>query len=150
VLYATDLSAGSVNALHSAYDVSRNHDAKLVVLQVTREPNEEILFDDAVITTFEKLQDWLHNHVVAYGDGAMGRAQCLIKFGEAAQQVVETAHELHPEMIVIGARGMSAGSQVDERFVGDTAFEIACSAGCPVLIVPDLSDIGPGTYDVTP
>jgi nucleotide-binding universal stress UspA family protein len=141
ILYATDLSIASVSALHSAYDVARNHDAKLVVLEVTSEPNEEMLFDDAVTTAFEKLQDWLHNHVFACSDAPMGRAQCLVKFGEAAQQIVETANELHPEMIVIGARGRGAGSEDDERFVGDTAYAVACSAECPVLIVPDLTDL---------
>jgi nucleotide-binding universal stress UspA family protein len=150
VLYATDLSAASVQALHSAYDVARNQGAKLVVLQVTAEPNEEMLFDDAVTTFFERLQDWFHNHVEGYGDGAMGRAQCLVKFGKAGLHILQAASELHPEMIVIGARGMSASSRVDERFVGDTAYEVACSSESPVLVVPDLSDVGPGTYDVTP
>src|SRR5215471_9482767 len=45
VLYATDLSAGSVQALHSAYDVARHHAAKVVVLEVLPEPSEEMLFD---------------------------------------------------------------------------------------------------------
>lgn len=140
VLYATDLSGASVNALHCAYEVARNHDAKLVVLEVAAEPNEEMLFDDAVTTAFEKLQDWLHSHVLEYGEGAMGRAQCLVKFGEAAHSIAETAAELHPDMIVIGARGVGAKQQADDRFVGRTTYEVACSSEAPVLIVPHLRD----------
>ena len=140
VLYTTDLSGASVNALHCAYEVARNHNAKLVVLEVAPEPSDEMLFDDAVTSAFEKLQDWLYSHVLEYGEGAMGRAQCLVKFGEAVSSIVQAAHELQPDMIVIGARGFGAKRQADERFVGRTTYEVACSSDCPVLIVPHLRD----------
>ncbi|PYX90453.1 MAG: hypothetical protein DMG67_12775 [Acidobacteria bacterium] len=138
VLYATDQSSASVHALHCAYDMAREHNAKLIVLQVEAKP-EGVLYDDAVIVAFEALQNWLDGHLLAHGGEAFGRAQCLVKFGKPEQGIPEAANELHSDVVVMGARGLSALSAGRNNFIGSIAYEVACSSERPVLIVPQTA-----------
>ena len=138
VLYATDQSSASVHALHCAYDMAREHNAKLIVLQVEAKP-EGVLYDDAVVVAFEALQNWLDGHLLAHGGEAFGRAQCLVKFGKPEQSIPEAANELHSDVVVMGARGLSALSAGRNNFIGSIAYEVACSSERPVLIVPQTA-----------
>ena len=59
---------------------------------------------------------------------------------DAAQQgIPEAANELHSDVVVMGARGLSALSAGRNNFIGSIAYEVACSSERPVLIVPQTA-----------
>ena len=92
-----------------------------------------------MIVAFEALQNWLDGHLLAHGGEAFGRAQCLVKFGKPEQGIPEAANELHSDVVVMGARGLSALSAGRNNFIGSIAYEVACSSERPVLIVPQTA-----------
>ena len=134
ILYATDLSAESVHALRYASTFTQERSTKLFVLQVeTAEEGDP--FQQQV--ALRGLCDWMQGQTLEQGEPALGAAGCVVRFGDPAQKILETAAELQSEMIVLGARGCGATPGEEGHFVGETAYEVACSSYSPVLIVPE-------------
>ena len=132
ILYATDLSAESVHALRYASSFTQERSTKLFVLQVeTAEEGDP--FEQQV--ALHGLCDWMQGQALEQEEPALGAAGCIVRFGNPAQKILETAAELQSDMIVLGARGR--GAAPEGHFVGDTAYEVACSSYSPVLIVPE-------------
>ena len=130
VLCATDLSAGSANALLYASAVARKQQAKLVVLQVEDSGEGEVSEQEALL---KGLRAWLQGQ--AQGEEALAEAPCTVRFGKPEQKILETAAELRSSMIVMGARGLGATAN-SAHFAGSTVCEVVGSAYCPVLMVP--------------
>ncbi|HTC92276.1 MAG TPA: universal stress protein [Terriglobales bacterium] len=138
ILYATDLSAESVHALRYASAFTQECSTKLFVLQVeTSEEGDQ--FQQQV--ALRGLCDWVQGQALDQGETTLGAAGCVVRFGNPAQKILETAAELQSEMIIIGARGR--GAAPEGHFVGETAYEVACSSYSPVLIVPEPGEISP-------
>ena len=134
VLYATDLSAESVHALRYASSFAKERLTKLFVLQVeTTEEGDP--FQQQV--ALRGLCDWMQGQALEQGEPALGAAGCVVRFGNPAQKILETAAELQSDMIVLGARGRGATPEEEDHFAGETAYEVACSSYAPVLIVPE-------------
>lgn len=56
----------------------------------------------------------------------------LLKKGDAAQRIIETARDENCDLIVLGHRGMGA---FKELLLGSVSHKVAIHAGCPVLVV---------------
>jgi nucleotide-binding universal stress UspA family protein len=134
VLYATDLSAESVPALRYASSIAKDRSTKLFVLQVeTAEEGDS--FEQQV--ALRCLCDWVQGQELEQKEASLRGARCVARFGNAAQKILETAAELKSDMIVMGAHGRGLTPGNESTFVGETAYEVACSSYCPVLIVPE-------------
>lgn len=133
VLYATDMSEISSTALQYAAGIADDNQGELVALHV--DPVESEGFSFNRIMDLQKLEDWLRSHRHDH-TGALGHADCLVRFGEPGRQICEAAAELGADLIVLGARGFGAVSGLASHFVGGTAYEVSCTAPRPVLIVP--------------
>lgn len=133
ILYATDLSAASLDALHYAHAMAKDHEAKLIVLQVEASGEGDFSEHEVVL---KGLRDWLQSQELAETEGTPAKAACIVRFGKPEQKILETAAELGSGMIVMGAHGLGAASETRIHFAGRTAYEVVCSAYCPVLIVP--------------
>jgi nucleotide-binding universal stress UspA family protein len=133
VLFATDLSGVSGDALYYAAGIAQDHGAELLDVYVDPDEAHDFTFDRTFAQ--QKLGDWLHHHLVAHGE-IVDRAEHLVRFGDAAKEILETAAAWKSDLIVMGARGMGALAGVASHFVGGTAYEVACQAPCAVLIVP--------------
>ena len=132
VLCATDLSAGAAGALLYAYAVARKQQARLVVLQVEDSGDGELSEQEALL---KGLRTWLESQALAQGEEALPDVRCTVRFGKPEQKILETAAELHSNMIVMGTRGLGAAENTT-HFAGHTVCEVVSSAYCPVLMVP--------------
>lgn len=134
MLYATDLSDVSARAFHYAAGMSEDHGAHMVALYVD---SDGTAYSFERLIALQRLEDWLHRQSVVHG--SMPWPECIVRFGKPAEEIQQAASECNTELIVLGARGLGAMSGIASHFVGGTAYEIACSSACPVLIVPNAS-----------
>ncbi len=133
LMYATDVSGGSVTALQYAAGIAHDHDAQLIVLHVESDPRHSFTFDRVI--SLQRLEDWMHDCIDGLSDALSG-AECLVEFGKPAPTIVEAARTRHADLLVLGARGLGAMSAPASHFVGGTAYDVICTSACPVLIVP--------------
>lgn len=133
VVYATDLSRVSISALQYATGIACDHDAQLIALHVEHDPRRDFLFDRAM--SLQHLQDWLKDRIDGLADALTG-VKCCVEFGKPYAAIVRAAEEHHADLLVLGARGLGAVSISASHFLGGTAYDVVCSATCPVLIVP--------------
>ena len=133
ILYATDLSAVSVSALQYAAGIAHDHEAQLIALFVDENPEEAFSFDRAM--ALQRLNDWLADRADGLAEALIG-VHSVVESGKAEKEIVKAAVQWGADLVVLGARGLRAVPGVASHFIGGTAYEVVCSSGCPVLIVP--------------
>jgi len=133
ILFATDLSAVSLTALQYAAGISHDHEAQLMALYVETDPTQSFSFDQAMAQ--QRLRDWLQDRIDGLAQTLAG-VRCIVDFGKPENKIVEVAVQQQADIVVLGARGVGALSGAAGHFLGGTAYEVACSSKCPVLIVP--------------
>ena len=133
VLYATDLSAISVNALHYAAGISHDHEAQLVALYVEPDSTQGYSFDHVIAQQW--LEDWLQDNIDGMCEALTG-VHCAVDFGKPESKITEVAAQQQADLVIVGARGMGAISAAASHFIGGTAYDVICGSKCPVLIVP--------------
>jgi len=136
VLYATDLSGVSADALAYAAGIARDHDAELVNVFVEPDKTRDFTFDR--VLALQRMEDWLQQHTLSH-EALHTSAEHLVRCGEPAEEILAAAKAWNADLIVLGARGLGAMSGLASHFVGGTAYQVACSAHCPTLIVPQQS-----------
>lgn len=112
-------------ALERALEEARAHGGELVVLNAARgeaplESNR--LYDDAAAELDARLNE----------TGVRYTLRRELRPGDPAQNVLDAAHELGADMIVIGLRRRSPTGKL---LFGSNAQRILLEAGCPVLAV---------------
>lgn len=68
--------------------------------------------------------------------------EVVVTFGDPAKQIVQTAENIHADLIVMGDRRVNALSRM---FLGSTAQNVIHKASVPVLIVPISNTVTPET-----
>lgn len=132
ILFTTDLSDGAANALHYAMQISERSGGHAVALHVHPDAN---CFYFERLMAMQQLEAWLHRQGLSHQQ--MGTIECIVRFGKSSEEIKAAATLYQSELIILGARGFGALSGVASHFVGGTAYDVACSAECPVLIVPE-------------
>jgi nucleotide-binding universal stress UspA family protein len=132
VLFMTDLSDGSARALAYAVGITEHHAGHMVALHVDHDGTP---FYFERLTALKRLEEWLHRQTLTHQE--MAKIECIVRFGTTAAEIKEAVSLYKVDLIVLGARGFGALSGLASHFVGGTAYEIACSSECPVLIVPN-------------
>jgi nucleotide-binding universal stress UspA family protein len=133
VLYATDLSAVSVTALHYAAGISHDHEAQLVALYVEPDSKQGFSFDRVIAQ--QRLEDWLQDTIDGMSEALAG-VHCIVDFGKPETKIAELATQHQADLVIVGARGLGAISGAASHFIGGTAYEVSCGSKCPVLVVP--------------
>ena len=132
ILHPTDFSAHSRPALELACALARDHGGRLVLLHV--HPPEIVYGEMAPIieepaavraALKEELDLWRPTDRSVPTD-------CVLKEGNPATTIVETAKELHADLIVMGTHGRSG---VGRLLLGSVAEVVLRKAPCPVLTV---------------
>ena len=144
-LYATDYSTNSVAALHFAYALSQELQAKLVVLHVFELP---LTLASTVSHTYsrkevrafadhrERLITFCSEHLKNKPEAL--NITCKIDEGKPTDEIIiKNAKELKTDLIIVGAKG---GNPIREAFLGSTTTALINTAPCPVLAVPDDVD----------
>jgi nucleotide-binding universal stress UspA family protein len=133
ILYATDLSAVSVSAMQYAAGIAHDHEAQLLALYVDENPEEAFSFDRAM--ALQRLNDWLADRADGMAEALTG-VRSVVESGKAEAEIVKAAAQWGADLVVLGARGLRGVTGAASHFMGGTAYEVVCSSGCPVLIVP--------------
>ena len=130
VLFATDFTAESLTGLPYAISMARESRAHLVLLHVIRQfKKEEILGELSASDAIYHL-----GQLVPTDAGLCHRPELEVKYGEPAQNIIDTASRCGADLIVLGIRHgdvFGVATHV-ERTV---AHEVVVSAPCPVLTV---------------
>ncbi|MCS6817194.1 MAG: universal stress protein [Blastocatellia bacterium] len=111
-------------ALQHAVAIARCFNAELTVVHVLEDEAQKASDREALA----RLCEWVPEDV---------RAHCqmkeLIRRGNAAEQIIETARALGSDMIVLGAHHKRF---FDATVIGTTTVRVTRHAPCPVLVVP--------------
>ena len=129
VLFPTDFTPETLRAFPYALMLGNHPECKLMLLHAVEEPPRNQLRDPerAVNYLRTRLRD-----LVPADAGLPCEPELVIVFGAAAQQILKTAKEWHADVIVLGEHHPGPYSA---HLLGDTGYDVACHAPCPVLVV---------------
>jgi len=136
ILWSTDFSDEAQEALLYADAFAKTFDAKIVALHVVPDISPA-LYDAALIVKGE-----LENRVAFVREEAQKKFdsfkkaknlefEALVKEGNAAKKIIETAEEEKADLIVLGRKGLSA---IEKLFIGSVANQVLRSSPIPLLL----------------
>jgi nucleotide-binding universal stress UspA family protein len=135
VLYATDFSKESLAAAPYAISMAEENQARLILLHVMKPsptPRSERETQDLLSNaTFE-----LHEIVPASAE-LWCTAEAIVREGNAAEKILETAKEKGVDLIVLGVRDRKGHLGAATHLERATAHKVVAHAACPVLTVRD-------------
>lgn len=125
VLFATDFSTSSLSAAPFAISLAEENDAELVLLNVM--PQSDMKHHAVALA---------HLYDLVPSDSRM---QCqpfaVVRYGEAADCILETAAERSADVIVLGVRGAAKHLGAATHLERATAHKVVSHTRCPVLTV---------------
>ena len=127
LLYATNFKPHAERAASAAYFLEHEHGAHLSVLHVVEDTNEGFPVGNTI------LRDFLVNRMRKTMPAAcLNRREpdFLIRFGEPAEEILQTATECGANLIILGLR---SAEKLAGYLPSAVAYRIACQAPCPVL-----------------
>ena len=130
VLFATDFTTQSLAGLPYAVSMAREYGAHLVLLHVIRQfKKEEVLGEASAADAIRQMSQVLPK------DARLGNCpEFMVKYGEPAENIIETASQCGADLIVLGIhRGDRLG--IATHVEGTIAHEVVVRAACPVLTV---------------
>lgn len=138
VLAATDFSAAADNALAWAEGIARAHGATLELVHALNLP---LVAAETVAPTAEFLSEVEDaakrrlTETVAQLKGRGCNVHARLSAGQPSQVILDLAHGLSPDLIVLGTRGLTG---FQHFLLGSTTERVVQHAACPVLSVhPD-------------
>ena len=135
VLFAHDASPAAEKTMPYLEHLARAERAELLILHVYHTP-EQYSGTKGYEQLLKSLEDVGHAVVEDFVEylGADGfNARGLVRSGEPARVILETAREEAATLIVLGTRGPAS---MKEMLLGDVSTEVLRYAHCPVLLVP--------------
>ena len=136
IVYVTDLSQPSEQALHYALLLAEEGQANLTLLHVVEEPPMEageLRSHRDVIREKQRLQERLLG-ILPHGAGARCTIEVLIKSGSAAEMILRDAENRPADLIVMGVHGQGAAGAMSCEW-WQTLQHVICKAPCPVLTI---------------
>jgi nucleotide-binding universal stress UspA family protein len=131
VLFATDFSEDSLAATGYALSMAQENEAKLTLLHVMKEPE---LFDKTAEDRISSANFRLHE-IVPEAAESWCRPDTVVRFGTAADRILEVAKEGDVDLIVLGVRGNRGVPGAATHLERATAHKVVVYAPCPVLTV---------------
>jgi nucleotide-binding universal stress UspA family protein len=132
ILYATDFSAESLEALPYAVSLAQEHEARLTLLNVIGEPKTGDLVNPQhyVASTMRQLQKLVPAEAERWCE-----PRFAVEQGPVADKIMETAIALGADLIVLGVRGHRGDMGAATHLLRPTAHRVVTQAQCPVLTV---------------
>ena len=136
ILWATDFSDESREALLYADTLAQAHKAEIIGLHVVPD------FSPALYDTVAVVKGELTRRIAFIKDEAVKKLEdlrkkkgiafrSLVKEGTAAKQIIATAEEEKADLIVLGRKGQSA---IERLFLGSVANQVLRSSPVPILL----------------
>lgn len=146
ILFPTDFSDNALHASLYAAMLANRLDAEIVMLNVYSIPvftEFQVPYSDENFYLYGKkeAEDNLKEFVTKFIHKthiSKERVNELIRYGNAADNIVETANNIHADMIVIGTKG---ASNILDKWLGTNAQKVMENAKCPVWIIPNDTEI---------
>jgi nucleotide-binding universal stress UspA family protein len=126
ILYATDFTPDSLAAFHYAICLAEENQAQLSLLHVIESPKEEPSADLFAHRLYG---------LVPYRIGLLCRPTVLIRYGPAAEGILEAEHERGADLIVLGLKHADRFSAASTHIPWPKAHRIVGHAHCPVLTI---------------
>ena len=131
VLFATDFSEDSLAAAGYALSMAQENEARLTLLHVMKEPEA---MDKTAEDRISSANFRLHE-IVPEAAESWCRPDAVVRFGTAADRILEAAKERDVDLIVLGVRGSRGVSGAATHLERATAHKVVAHALCPVLTV---------------
>ncbi len=138
ILYATDFSADSVQAMAYAISLAEEFGASLVPAYVAPQIGE----DPSTRTRFKEFFEERLQQLLAEQMWRAGPIDYRVKFGVPADGILQAAVEENVDLIVMGVRGAGCLVRAAHR-LGTTAERVVSEACCPVLTIRGLGSSEP-------
>jgi len=142
IVWATDGSAGSEGALPYLNGLLNRRDNHIVVAAVApapvisgARPDPSILLWHLVPGYRERVSDEVTDLVVRQVDllsKSRAEVASAVRLGSAPSEIIRLARDEHADLIITGARGHSAASEI---LLGSVSQQVATNADCSVLVV---------------
>lgn len=133
VLFPTDLSADSANALPFVMATAAEFGAKLTMMHVVEHLDPEAAHDRSRVIAV--LEQKMHEMVEASGP-LPPQTEFQVKFGDIADSVIEAATRLEVDLV---AFGLKAPDSYVDRLPWMHAYKVVCEVACPVLSLRSAS-----------
>jgi nucleotide-binding universal stress UspA family protein len=132
ILYATDFSPESLNAIPYAISLAQKNNAHLTALNVIgqSEPGESIHPRNYIESTLRLLRE-----LAAIETSPLSELNFRMEQGPAAEKILEVAGVLGADLIVLGVRGAAGHMLSTTHLFQPIAHRIVTQAECPVLTV---------------
>jgi nucleotide-binding universal stress UspA family protein len=131
ILHPTDFSEHSAYALEMACALARDYGARIIVLHV--EPLPVLAFGEGVIPPDpENIREAAREQLDRLVLGPMIHAENRFEDGDPATVIVEVAHEVNADLIVMGTHGRRGLARL---LLSSVAEQVGRQAPCPVLTV---------------
>lgn len=145
ILFPTDFTAASYHALEWAKLFARKHNATIVVLHVYQLPMPDTTLptmNDLGVGAFasadlERIGRENLEKVVSQIKGEGFTVETGWRMGGIEDEIVNAANDLDADLIVTGRSELTG---FFDRLVGTSATDVARTATCPVLVVPNAAD----------
>lgn len=134
VLAPVDLSESSLNALDTAVDIAKKHQAVLHILHVD-ENNFQSIDDITSSYTSNNINniDVINALVGAIQHKHGIKPVVVMEEGNVADTIIKASLLNHTDLIVMGSHGASG---YRDAFIGNNTYNVIKHAPCPVLAVP--------------
>ena len=130
LLVATDFSEHATEALRSAIELARAHDAEILLVHAVDSELPTLAAPDDPLGRFIR-QNLGALESLVRGSGVPVCAE--IHLGKPWDVITKVARESTVDLIILGAQGKS---RVSERFLGTTADRVIKTSSVPVLVAP--------------
>jgi nucleotide-binding universal stress UspA family protein len=144
ILFPTDFSDLSQNALKTAIAISKRHKAVLHILHVVENrflivpPTNNPASIYVVPSMAEKGEKSLHTMVEGIQEKEGINTKPHLEFGNAADLIRDKALQLECNLIIMGSHGSSG---FRELFIGNTVYAVIKNSTIPVLSIPGKNKI---------
>ena len=127
ILFCTDFSENSRQALDYAISLTAEYNAELTLLHVL----EDILVSANIEVTRAKATGLL-DQLIPLEERKTGRIKTMVRIGKPYEQIIKSALEAQTDLVVMAVRGRGA---LDLAVFGSTTQRVLQLGPCPALVV---------------
>ncbi|MGA3211388.1 MAG: universal stress protein [Terriglobales bacterium] len=127
ILYCTDFSENSGEALKYAISAAREYGAELTLMHVLDEAPGSAKTQEAIGAAAEKL-----DRLISPEERKTLKIKTAVRVGKPYAQIIQLAGEAHMDIVTMGVRGRGA---LDLAVFGSTTCRVMQLGPCPVLAV---------------
>jgi nucleotide-binding universal stress UspA family protein len=127
ILFCTDFSENSEQALNYAISATTEYDAELTLLHVLEDVPSPAKTEEAIATATRQL-----DKLIPPEGRKTVKVRMAVRVGKPDQQIIQLALETQVDLVVMGVRGRGA---LDLAVFGSTTYRVLQLGPCPVLAV---------------